>query len=251
MSDLFENNFKRYFFHENLVVHLNNVLKMGRIVQGMFYKFKDAYFDKNKQLSEEIISQDDRLDYLEAKLELEGISLLTRGNYTGIYLKSNILGIKLINIFENMGDICEENAKLNLDLLTMPQKINMQSFEDIFIQANEMLSLSLRLLSDYINIDMQRLQSEKFRKDIFDTGKKICILDTEVNSLFSAYKKYLFKSKETSKAMYTHLEILSNLEKFCDFTTNITENIIWSLTGIKYKCRGQELEYFYSMEDDL
>ncbi|MDN5343230.1 MAG: phosphate transport system protein [Oceanotoga sp.] len=251
MIDDFEERHLNSFKNDKLIIFLNNVLKMGRLVQGMFYKFKDSYFEKDKNLSNEIIEQDDRLDFLESKLEYDGLTMISANNYTGIYLKASLLGIKLSYIFENMGDLCEENAKINLEILKLPQFVNMVSFEDIFIQSHEMLSISLRLFSDFINLETDKLSKVDIDKKFFEPAKKICAMDIEVNSLLSAYKKHLYKSKESVKTTNLHLNILSNIERFSDFTTNISENIIWALKGVRYKCRGTNLEYFYSLEDDL
>jgi len=240
-------NFKK----ENLKIYLNNVLKMGRIVQGMFYKFKDAYFEKDKNLCNEIIKQDDRLDFLETKLEYEGLSMLGSQNFTGVYLKATMLGIKMSYIFENMGDLCEKNAKLNLEILKLPQLVNMLSFEDIFSQSQKMLTLSLKLLSNFVNLDIQKLIEEESQKNFFLSAKEICFLNQDVNSLLSAFKKILYRSKEQTKTINLHLNVLSNIEQFADFSTNISENVIWALSGSKYKCRGKDLEYFYSYEEEL
>lgn len=240
-------NFKK----ENLKIYLNNVLKMGRIVQGMFYKFKDAYYEKNKHLCNEIIEQDDRLDYLETKLEYEGLSMLGSENFTGIYLKATLLGIKMGYIFENMGDLCEENAKLNLEILKLPQIVNMLSFEDIFSQSQKMLSLSLKTLSNFVNLDIKTLTDADAQTNFYLPAKEICFLDQDINSLLTAFKKNLYRSKESIKTINLHLNILSNIEQFSDFSTNISENVLWALTGTKYKCRGTNLEYFYSYEDEI
>jgi phosphate transport system protein len=240
-------NFKK----ENLKIYLNNVLKMGRIVQGMFYKFKDAYFEKNKNLCNEIIKQDDRLDFLETKLEYEGLSMLGSQNFTGIYLKATLLGIKMSYIFENMGDLCEENAKLNLEILKLPQLVNMLSFEDIFSQSQKILTLSLKLLSNFVNLDIQKLTEQDSQKNFFLPAKEICFLDQDINSLLTAFKKNLYRSKESTKTINLHLNVLSNIEQFSDFSTNISENVLWALSAIKYKCRGTNLEYFYSYEEEL
>ena len=60
-----------------LVRYLNNVLRMGRIVQGMLYKFSDTYLERNIELSKQIVEQDDRLDLMEAELSYVGMHLLS------------------------------------------------------------------------------------------------------------------------------------------------------------------------------
>jgi phosphate transport system protein len=69
--------------------------------------------------------------------------------------------------------------------------------------------------------------------------------------LLTAFKKNLYRSKESTKTINLHLNVLSNIEQFSDFSTNISENVLWALSAIKYKCRGTNLEYFYSYEEEL
>ncbi len=238
------------YLRESLIVYLNNVLRMGRIVQGMFYKFSDAYFQKEIPLSEEIISQDDRVDYLEAKLDYEGRVLLSKANFSGIYLKANLLGLKLVYIFENMADLCESNAKLNIELMKYPPKINVLSFEDLFKQTQEAFSSSLRVFSDFININLITLKNEEFSSVFFNPCQNICTLNNEASSLFHAYKKYLYKSKESIESISLHMDILSNIEHFSDMSTNIAENIVFAITGNKYRCRKNSLDLFFSVEEE-
>ncbi len=94
-----------------LVRYLNNVLRMGRIVQGMLYKFSDTYLERNIELSKQIVEQDDRLDLMEAELSYVGMHLLSSFNFTGIYLKACFMSLNLVHIFENVGDLFEKKCK--------------------------------------------------------------------------------------------------------------------------------------------
>lgn len=239
------------YSHKKLIIYLNNVLKMGRLTQGMFFKLKDSYFEKNKSLSEEVVVQDDRLDFLESKLEAEGMALIGSSNFTGKFLKANLVGLKLTYVFEIMGDLCEEAAKLNIELLKLPQRINLNNFEDIFMQAQEMLSISLRMFSDFINLEIKKLTVSEVSEHFLKPAKDICILKQEVSSLLKAYKRSLYRSKDSIKSVNLHLIILTNIETFSDFTTNVSENVIWAIKGARYKCRNNKLEYFFSLEDEI
>lgn len=234
-----------------LVRYLNNVLRMGRIVQEMYYKFADAYAERNHELSNEVIKQDDRIDYLEATLNYESAILLSSNQYTGIYLKACFMSSKLVQIFEYMGDLCEKNSKLNIEILKTPSSINVANFEDSVTLVKENLSDVLSFFSDFINIEAKKLKTEKVKEDFFRKAKKSCIVNCEINSLIEAYKSYLYKSKESLKASSLHIEILNNLVTFSDLTTNISENIIWALTGELHKCRKNDLELFYFLGEDL
>jgi hypothetical protein len=45
--------------------------------------------------------------------------------------------------------------------------------------------------------------------------------------------------------------MLNKVEKISELSTNIIEVVLWALTDIKYKCRGNSLEYFYSQDDEI
>jgi phosphate transport system protein len=47
----------------------------------------------------------------------------------------------------------------------------------------------------------------------------------------------------------SNIEILSNLEKFSDLTTNISEYTLFIITGDRYKCSKEGFDIFYSMEE--
>ncbi|PNR98833.1 hypothetical protein X927_07445 [Petrotoga mexicana DSM 14811] len=233
-----------------LTRYLNNVLRMGRIVQEMYYKFGDTYLERNDKLAKEIINQDDRLDFIEASLNYESVILLSSGNYTGIYLKACFMSSKLVQIFENMGDICEKNAKLMIEILKTPSTVNAINFEDSLELTKENLSIVLSSLSDLINIKAAKLMTDQVKESFFEKAKKSCILNEEVKGLIDAYKSYLYKSKESIKSASLHIEVLNNLANFSDLITNISENIIWALTGELYKCRNNDLELFYFLGEE-
>ena len=238
------------FSFNRLIRYLNNVLRMGRIVQGMLYKFGDAYIERKIDLSKEIIQQDDRIDLMEADLEYESIVLLSSYNFTGIYLKSCFIGSRLIQRFENMADLIEKNSKLNIDIMNNPYVINTANFEDVIEITKEIFSYALLMLSDFINIEAKKLKTKETEDNFFKKAKNICIANKEIDSLIKAYKSYLYKFKENFKVISFHLEILNNIETFSDLTTNLSEDIIWALTGDLFKCRDNEMELFYSLGEE-
>ena len=46
------------------------------------------------------------------------------------------------------------------------------------------------------------------------------------------------------------MDILSNIEHFSDMSTNIAENIVFAITGNKYRCRKNSLDLFFSVEEE-
>ncbi|HOB15918.1 MAG TPA: PhoU domain-containing protein [Defluviitoga sp.] len=233
-----------------LIRYLNNVLRMGRILQGMLYKFRDAYLERMIDLSKEIIEQDDRLDLMEVELSYEGMRLLTSFSFTGIYLKACFMSLNLVHIFENMGDLFEKNAKLNIEIMNNPHLINSANFEDAINVTIDNFSNALLMLSDFINIEEKKLRTKEVLDTFFKKSREVCVFDGEVDSLIKAYKSYLYKSKDSVKVISLHIEILNNILTFSDLTTNISENIIWALTGDFYKCRNNELELFYCLGEE-
>ncbi|MFA7568612.1 MAG: PhoU domain-containing protein [Defluviitoga tunisiensis] len=233
-----------------LVRYLNNVLRMGRIVQGMLYKFSDTYLERNIELSKQIVEQDDRLDLMEAELSYVGMHLLSSFNFTGIYLKACFMSLNLVHIFENVGDLFEKNAKINIDILNNPYVINSANFEDAINVTTDNFTNTLSMLSDFVNIEEKRLRTKEVLDIFFKKRKSVCMFHGEVYSLIKAYKSYLYKSKESVKVISLHLEILNNILIFSDLTTNIAENIIWALTGDFYKCRNNDLELFYCLGEE-
>ncbi|SHE37488.1 phosphate transport system protein [Marinitoga hydrogenitolerans DSM 16785] len=229
---------------KQVISYHNEILKMGRLVQGMFLKFKDAFFEKNVDLSREIIKQDMRVDFIEARLEYKSMEILAINNLYGIYFKIVFLGNKIIGILESMADLCETMAKNNIDLLSYPNSINPYQFEDLFDISQNMLGESLRLFSNIVeNRDLY------MEKDAIELAKIICKTDIEVDSLYNAFKRNLMGkvTKDNFKSIMANIEILSNLEKFSDLTTNIAEYSIFILTGDRYKCNKEGFDIFYSL----
>ncbi|GAB6189073.1 hypothetical protein JCM30566_08120 [Marinitoga arctica] len=231
---------------KEVISYHNEILKMGRLVQGMFLKFKDAFFEKNVKLSQEIISQDMRVDFVEARLEFKSMEILAINNLYGKFFKIIFLGNKIIGILENMADMCELMAKNNIELLSYPNSINPYQFEDLFEISQNMLGEALKLFSNIIEID-----EPYYIKEAINLAEWICKTDTEVDSLYHAFKRNLISrvNKDNFKSIMSNIEILSNLEKLSDFTTNIAEYSIFILTGDRYKCMKEGFDIFYSLEE--
>ncbi|KAF2956623.1 PhoU domain-containing protein [Marinitoga sp. 38H-ov] len=222
----------------------NEILKMGRLVQGMFLKFKDAFFEKNVNLSKEIIQQDIRVDFIESRLEFKAMEILAINNLYGESFKLVFLGNKIIGVLESMADMCETMAKNNIDLLSYPNSINPYQFEDLFEISQNMLGEALKLFS--LIIDNTYSETE-----LIDIAKWICKTDSEIDNLYKAFKRNLMlkASKDNFRSIMANIEILSNIEKFADLTTNISEYSIYIITGDRYKCTRDGFEIFYSMEE--
>ncbi|AEX85360.1 hypothetical protein XO10_04965 [Marinitoga sp. 1135] len=228
---------------KNIIISYHNeILKMGRIVQGMFLKFKDAFFEKNMKLSKEIIEQDARVDFVEARLEYKAMEIIATNNLYGKSLKIVFLGNKIIGILESMADMCETMAKNNVDLLKLPNSINPYQFEDLFEISQGMLGDALKLFSNVI-------EDGNVLGESFELAKEICNTDNEIDSLYEAFKRNLMLkvSKDNFRSIMAHIEILSNIEKFSDLSANIAEYTIFILTGDRYKCTKEGFDIFYSM----
>lgn len=231
---------------KKVISYHNEILKMGRLVQGMFLKFRDSFFEKNVKLSKEIIKQDTRVDLFEARLEYDAMGILAINNLYGKYFKLIFLGNKIIGILESMADMCETMAKNNIDLLSYPNSVNPYQFEDLFDISQNMLGESLKLFSSIIE------EKERYSiKYYVGQARKICETDNEVDSLYSAFKRNLISrvNKDNFRSIMANIEILSNLEKFSDLTTNISEYTLFIITGDRYKCSKEGFDIFYSMEE--
>lgn len=229
---------------KEVISYHNEILKMGRLVQGMFLKFKDSFFEKNIKLSQEVIKQDMRVDFIDTKLEYKSMEILAINNLYGKYFKIVFLGNKIIGILENMADMCELMAKNNIDLLSYPNSINPYQFEDLFEISQNMLGESMKLFSS-----ITENNSVFSIKEAIKLAKWICKTDTQVDSLYHAFKRNLMSktNKDNFRSIMANIEILSNLEKFSDLTTNIAEYSIFILTGDKYKCTKEGFDIFYSL----
>lgn len=229
---------------KEVISYHNEILKMGRLVQGMFLKFKDSFFEKNIKLSQEVIKQDMRVDFIDTKLEYKSMEILAINNLYGKYFKIVFLGNKIIGILENMADMCELMAKNNIDLLSYPNSINPYQFEDLFEISQNMLGESMKLFSS-----ITENNSVFSVKEAIKLAEWICKTDTQVDSLYHAFKRNLMSktNKDNFRSIMANIEILSNLEKFSDLTTNIAEYSIFILTGDKYKCTKESFEIFYSL----
>ncbi|OQY08463.1 MAG: hypothetical protein B6I29_05420, partial [Marinitoga sp. 4572_148] len=143
------------------------------------------------------------------------MEILAINNLYGKYFKIVFLGNKIIGILENMADMCELMAKNNIDLLSYPNSINPYQFEDLFEISQNMLGESMKLFSS-----ITENNSVFSVKEAIKLAEWICKTDTQVDSLYHAFKRNLMSktNKDNFRSIMANIEILSNLEKFSDLT---------------------------------
>ncbi|HDG62572.1 MAG: phosphate transport system regulatory protein PhoU [Thermotoga sp. 4484_232] len=222
----------RWILREKVEEFKKGVLKAGWFAEKMFKKSISSLIERNANLANEVISDDDLMDQMEIEIHEKAMEILGIFTPIKIELKMVTTGIRIAEILENIGDRSARIAKNALELSKEPPLkplIDIPKMADI---TSKMVKESLRMFAD--------ADAEK--------SFEICKQDAEVDELYEKVKEdlllYMMESPKYVKRALLLLEIANFIEEVADLATNIVEATVYMVKGDLYKCCHDDMVAF-------
>ena len=218
-------------FDEELKTLYKDILKMGVMVQEAIYKSIEALKNRDKQGAKEVIDTDDKIDELELAIDEKCIDLIARHQPMAGDLRFITTGMKINAELERIADLAVDISQRVLELLDKP----------ILKPLIDIPKLSV------IAQNMVRDAIDAFVKRDVELAKKVALSDSEADKLRNLVQDelindYMAKDPSTAPRAVPLLLIARHLERICDHTTNIAEDIIYMVEGKVIKHHLEELE---------
>lgn len=195
------------------------ILALSAVVENAVYKAVKAVIERDPVLARAVIADDAEIDRGEVDIEEECLKILALYQPVAIDLRFIIAILKINNDLERIGDLAVNIAEqvrflnataqqpLPFDILGMARK------------AQAMLKSSLDAL---VNLDAQQ-------------ARQVCASDDAVDAM---YRDFIGRVKETVlehpdrfDLLLTLLMVARQLERIADHTTNIAEDVIYTIDG--------------------
>ena len=192
---------------------------MGKKVQFMLENSMLALVERNNKLAEQVIQFDKVVDDIELQIdkaiqEVIALRLPAAGD-----LRYLIAGIKINNDLERVGDYCEGISRQAIHLNQKPALKEAADFKKLAVLVSQMLG---DCISAYTKGDME-------------LAKKTIVADDEVDDMCrEIFTKLLAEMKadpSNAEAASAFMLINSKLERIGDQATNISEEVIFTVTG--------------------
>lgn len=206
---------KRHF-DEELKGLNQDILKMGCYAEEAIYKSIEALKNRDKELANSVISGDANIDKLELSIDEKCIDLIARHQPIAKDLRFITTGMKLNTELERISDIAVDIAQRVLELVDKPILKPLVDIPKLTTVAQSMVRMSV---DAFINGDV-------------GLAKKVILSDSEADKLRNAIsceliEDYMMKDPQFSFRAVQLLLIARFLERICDHSTNIAEDVIY------------------------
>jgi phosphate transport system protein len=209
----------RATFDQELQDLRDNVLRLGSMVDAAISRSIQALRERDQELAQQIIADDETINELRFKIEEDCISLIARQQPAARDLRLIVAAMNIVLDLERMGDHAAGIATI---VLRMGDEPLLKPLIDLPRMAQ-------------ISQDMLRQSLDALISGNPDAALAITKIDDEVDLLYTQIFRelvsYMIEDPRTvTRAMYL-LFCAHNVERVADRVTNICERVVFVATG--------------------
>ena len=218
-------------FDQELKDLKQEILKMGAFAEEAIYKSVEALKNRDKALAKSVISNDSNIDQLELAIDEKCIDLIARYQPMAKDLRFITTGMKINSELERIADIAVDIAQRTLELIDKPLLKPLVDIPKLTSVAQNMVKMSI----------------DAFIKGDIELAKSVLLSDPEANNLRNIIQKeltedYMAKDPSSAPRAVQLLLIARFLERICDHTTNIAEDVIYMVQAEVVKHHPEKLK---------
>jgi len=208
-----------------------DILKMAVFAQESIFKSIESLKRRDKYLAQDVINIDSKIDELELAIDEKCIDLIARYQPMAGDLRYITTGMKINAELERIADIAVDISQRSLGLMEKP------------------------LLKPLVDIPKLSQVSQNMVRDAIDAfvkkdallARKVVLADAEADRLRNLVQdelvnEYLGRDPKTAERAVALLLIARYLERICDHTTNIAEDVIYMVEAKVVKHHPEELK---------
>jgi len=193
-----------------------DILKMGVMAQEAIFKSVEALKNRDKEMARSVIEGDINIDKLDLEVDERCIDLIARYQPMARDLRFITTGMKINSELERIADIAVDIAQRTLEIVDKPLLKPLIDIPKLTAIAQNMVKTSI---DAFIQADAA-------------LAKKVLLSDSEADQLRNEIQEeliedYMVKDGTTAPRAVQLLLIARFLERICDHTTNIAEDVIY------------------------
>lgn len=201
---------------EQLKTHL---LALGTLVEESVRTSVDALNQRDSAKAQLVLDNDDQIDDLEVELEEECLKVLALHQPVAIDLRFIVATLKINNDLERVGDLAVNIAERSLFIAQHPPVNVALDFHGMATKVQWMLKNCLDALVQ---------QDAKL-------AHKVCLADDEVDAMnrdmYTLIQDAIQRDPAQIEVLIHLLSTSRHLERVADLATNISEDIIYMMSG--------------------
>ncbi|OGW78309.1 MAG: phosphate transport system regulatory protein PhoU [Omnitrophica bacterium RIFCSPHIGHO2_02_FULL_46_20] len=193
-----------------------DILKMGAYAEEAIFKSVEALKNRDNELAKSVIDNDNDIDKLELAIDERCVDLIARYQPMAKDLRFITTGMKINAELERIADIAVDIAQRTLEIVASPLLKPLVDIPKLTAVAQNMVKMAI----------------DSFVKGDIKLAKKVLLSDPEADNLRNLIQKeliedYILKDASTAPRAVQLLLIARFLERICDHTTNIAEDVIY------------------------
>ena len=209
----------RSTFDQELQDLRDNVLRLGSMVDTAIGRAMQALKERDQELAQQVIVEDEGINQLRFKIEEECVGLIARQQPAAHDLRFIVTAMNIALELERMGDHADGMAAITLRMGDEPPLKPLIDLPRMVQISREMLRASL---DAFMFEDAQEALAITERDDE---------VDQLYNQVFRELVSYMVEDPRTvTRAMYL-LFSAHNVERIADRVTNICERVVFVATG--------------------
>jgi phosphate transport system protein len=206
------------------------ILKMGAFAQEAIFKSIEALKNRDKAQAQEVIDTDNKVDALELEIDERCIDLIARYQPMARDLRFITTGMKINAELERITDLAVDISQRVLELVNKPLLKPLIDIPKLSTIAQNMVRNAI----------------DSFIKKDVELAKRVVQSDPEADKLRNLVQDelindYMAKDAHTASRAVPLLLIARHLERICDHTTNIAEDVIYMVEAKVVKHHPEEL----------
>ncbi|MDD3905730.1 MAG: phosphate signaling complex protein PhoU [Candidatus Omnitrophica bacterium] len=217
-------------FDQELKELNKDILRMGCYAEEAIFKSIESLKNRDASLAKNVIKGDADVDKLELDIDEKCIDLIARYQPMAKDLRFITTGMKLNTELERIADIAVDIAQRSLELSNKPLLKPLVDIPRLTAVAQGMVKLSV----------------DSFVKQDVGLARKVILSDSEADLLRDTISKelvddYMMKDPSSAPRAVQLLLITRFLERICDHTTNIAEDVIYMVQAEVVKHHPEKL----------
>lgn len=197
----------------------NNMIEMGAMIEKSIENAISALVRQDVETAKKAIEYDAEIDEMEKNIENMCMKILLSQQPVASDLRTVSSALKMVTDMERIGDHAADISEITI---MMADKLYRCKLEKIEKMAKETMIMLVQSIESYVNKDIEK-------------AKAVINHDDIVDGLFDEVKKALIVAikddDEDGEQMADLLMVAKYLERIGDHATNISEWVIYSITG--------------------
>lgn len=206
-------------FDRQLVQLNNELIEMGGMIEKAISDTVKALVNQDIELASNVIEYDEEIDHQEREIEQLCLKLLLQQQPVAKDLRLISAALKMITDMERIGDHATDISEITIEL---SKELYIKKLDNIQQMAKETMVMLVQSVEAFVNKDM-------------DKARAVIAHDDVVDDLFNKVKAELIamihEDVNAGEQASDLLMAAKYFERIGDHATNISEWVIFSITG--------------------